>query len=184
MPSSTRAPAGLAHAKWTARGLFPLSRSPAFSLTRIGTILPEAKWKPDAPRLQVCGPPNVAVRLRAPPTHRGLLWLLNVAHFRRLDEGEQHDLFAGHGTYVVVQAQCLHASNLFHHCFPERPHRFDQMGPDLLEKAPALAPAGASWPAAARPPSRPRGVGPRGSRRSSGLGCPWVSGPCAPAQSE
>ena len=53
-------------------------------------------------------------------------------------QGEEHDLFAGHGADVVVQAQHLDAGDLLDHRFQDRPRRFDQLGPDFFEQVPPL----------------------------------------------
>jgi hypothetical protein len=57
---------------------------------------------------------------------------------RRLGEREVHDFFAGNGTDIVVQAQHFDAGDILDHFFHERPRRFDEMGPDLLEEVFAL----------------------------------------------
>ena len=53
---------------------------------------------------------------------------------RKAGQGEEHDLFAGDGADVVVQAEPLDAGGLLDHRFQERPGRFDQLGSYLLEQ--------------------------------------------------
>jgi hypothetical protein len=63
----------------------------------------------------------------------GKLSVLKLADQRRLGQGEEHHLFAGDGADIVMQAQHLDAGDFPDHFFHERPRRFDQMRPELLE---------------------------------------------------
>ena len=64
--------------------------------------------------------------------------LLRLAANGRLGQGEDNERLSGHGADVVVQAQDPGAGGLLDHRFHDRPRRFDQMGPDLLEQVPSL----------------------------------------------
>ena len=64
--------------------------------------------------------------------------MLGLSVFCCLDQGEEQDLFSGHGAEIVVQAQHLDARNFPNRCCHNRPRRFDQMRPYLLEQVPPL----------------------------------------------
>ena len=67
------------------------------------------------------------------------LYFLAVSRrLRRLGEREEHDLFAGDGADVVVQAQHLDAGDFLDHRFHHRPRRFDRVRPHLFEQVSAL----------------------------------------------
>ena len=57
---------------------------------------------------------------------------------RRVGQGEEHDLFSGHGADVVVQAQHLDACDVLDDGFDDRPRRFDQVRAYLFEQVPTL----------------------------------------------
>ena len=64
--------------------------------------------------------------------------LLRFAELRRFGQGEEHDLFAGDGADVVVQAHDLDAGDFLDHRLQERPRRFEQMGAYLFEQVSPL----------------------------------------------
>ena len=68
----------------------------------------------------------------------GVRPLLDFADLRRVDQGEEHDLFTGHGTDVMVHAEHLDAGDLLDHRLHQRPRGLEEMGPDLLEQVPPL----------------------------------------------
>jgi hypothetical protein len=72
-------------------------------------------------------PPSLPAPIQQP------LFLPGIADPGRLGQGEEHDLFTGHGADVVVQAQRRFAGGLLDQRFQNRPRRFDQLGPDLLD---------------------------------------------------
>ena len=81
-------------------------------------------------------------RLANRATRNGMtaLSILRLPAIRRLGQGEENDLFAGHGADVMVHGQHLDTRGLLDHCLHDRPRRFDQMSPKLLEQiAPLLA---------------------------------------------
>src|SRR5580658_6644622 len=57
---------------------------------------------------------------------------------RRSSQGEKHDFFTGHCTYVVMHTYHAYSSNLLHHCLHGRARRLDQMTPHLFELFPAF----------------------------------------------
>ena len=57
------------------------------------------------------------------------LSILRLPAIRRLDQGEENDLFAGHGADVMMHAQHLDTRGLLDHFVHDRPRRFDQMSP-------------------------------------------------------
>jgi hypothetical protein len=74
----------------------------------------------------------------APSGHAaaGVLFLSSVSG--RLAQREKHDLLAGRGADVVVQAQHLGASGLFYQNLHDWPCRLDEVGSHLLEQVPSL----------------------------------------------
>ena len=63
---------------------------------------------------------------------------LRLAEQRRLNQGEQRDLLAGHCAYVVMQADNFDAGDPLHHCLQGRPRDLNQMTSHLLEKVTPL----------------------------------------------
>jgi hypothetical protein len=63
---------------------------------------------------------------------------LDFAKQRRLDQGEKHDLFAGHRADIVMQADHFDPCDSFNHRRHGRPGDFDQMTSDLLEQISAF----------------------------------------------
>ena len=66
------------------------------------------------------------------------LFPLGLTEIRRFGQGEENDLLAGEGADVMVQAPHLDAGDLLDHRFQDRPRRFDQVGPYLLEQVSAF----------------------------------------------
>src|ERR1700756_4212250 len=64
--------------------------------------------------------------------------LLCFAEERGLRQTEQHDLFPGERTDIVMQAHHLDARDLLNQGFHQRPCGLDQVGPHLLEQIPPL----------------------------------------------
>jgi hypothetical protein len=73
------------------------------------------------------------IQSESPPLFR-----LCLAEKRRLDEGEEDDLFAGYGADIVVQALHPDAGDLLDHRFHDRPRRFHQLDSHLLQEISSL----------------------------------------------
>src|SRR6185312_9188930 len=71
------------------------------------------------------------------PSEMGLL-APRLAVQGSLGEGEENDLFAGHGADVAVQAHDPDAGDILDQRFQKRSGRFDEMGPHLLEQGSPL----------------------------------------------
>jgi hypothetical protein len=74
-------------------------------------------------------------RINNPRPISGLLFLY-FTEKRRLGQGEDHGLLAGDSADIVVQTHNLNAGSLLDHCFQNRPCRFDQLSPYLLDQVP------------------------------------------------
>ena len=101
----------------------------------VATLLGEvARWQgPERPQDDIS---ILAVEISVHDS--GVRPLLGFADLRRVNQGEEHDLFAGHGADVMVQAEHFDAGDLLDHRLHQRPRRFEEMGPDLLEQVPPL----------------------------------------------
>ena len=72
-------------------------------------------------------------RLQAGRANRRGLLSPCFAKKRRLGQRENYDFFSGHRTDVMVEAQHFHAGDFLDHRVHERPRRFNQLNPHLLE---------------------------------------------------
>ena len=101
----------------------------------VATLLGEiARWQgPERPQDDIS---ILAVEISVDDS--GVRPLLGFADLRRVNQGEEHDLFTGHGTDVMVHAEHPDAGDLLDHRLHQRPRGLEEMGPDLLEQVPAL----------------------------------------------
>jgi len=66
------------------------------------------------------------------------LFLPALSELRRLGKSEEHNLFAGEGADVVMQAARLDARNAINQCFQGRPSGFNKLGSYLLQQVATL----------------------------------------------
>ena len=66
------------------------------------------------------------------------LFLPALSELRRLGKSEEHNLFAGDGADVVMQAARLDARNVINQCFQGRPGGFNKLCSYLLQQVTTL----------------------------------------------